>query len=171
MALGTHHKAFNLYVDGVGYGGEVLEVTPPKSEKIVTQYRSGAMTAPVDIVTGHVTPEISFKLNHITAAAYAAFNNSNSNKQISFTLRAAVAEYGSSAVKKEIHACTGFVKMIDRDAYKPGEFANATVTATLTRWSYSIDDAEIHKFDAYAQNEFLTGDAAAALAVNAIIGA
>jgi P2 family phage contractile tail tube protein len=170
MALGTGLLKFNLYIDGIGYAGEIVSVKPPKMEKITQSHRSGSMSAAVEIVTGHETPEISFKTLHLLPAAVAAFNKSSERDLINFTIRTALTEIGAASIKEEIYACTGFVKMVEPDEYKPGDFANASYTAPLTRFSIKVDGQEIHKFDAFGSNEFLTGSAAASSLISNILG-
>lgn len=52
MALPRKLKRFNVFLDGVNYIGECVEITLPKLARKMEDYRSGGMSGPVDIDLG-----------------------------------------------------------------------------------------------------------------------
>ena len=58
MALPRKLKRFNVFVNGMNYLGECVEITLPKLTRKMEDYRSGGMSGPVDIDLGREKLEL-----------------------------------------------------------------------------------------------------------------
>ncbi len=66
-------KAFNAFIDGIGYAGEVEEIEPPKLARKMEEHRSGGMDSPVKIDLGGEAMESTLTLSGIVIALFKKY--------------------------------------------------------------------------------------------------
>lgn len=107
-------KNFLLYVDGVGYGGKIVEGTPPKLTIKTEEYGAGGLAAPIAIDTG-VVEKLEFEATvgeyNPTLMSLLGVDNKG------FTLRGAQAEGGESA-EAVVYTMRGRMDEIDAGGWK-----------------------------------------------------
>jgi len=60
-------KAFNVFVDGVGFAGEAEEVVPPKLGRKLEEHRAGGMDSPIKIDLGGNALETEITMSGLVA--------------------------------------------------------------------------------------------------------
>ena len=112
-------RNFNLFIDGIGYAGNVESFTPPNLSLATEEFKAAGMIAPLEVETGMLEKlEASFTLTKIAPEVEARVGNWL--KPISLTARGALQDFDGN-VKECVVKLTGKIKSIESGEWKPGE--------------------------------------------------
>jgi P2 family phage contractile tail tube protein len=138
-------KNMNLFVDGMGYAGNVEELTPPKLTMKTEEFRNGGMDAPVEIEMGMDKLEASFSLTKYDADVLKLFGLAPGNtKQLTF--RGSIASE-DGAEKPVIIQMQGMLKEVDMGSWKPGDKATLKIAVAVRYYKHTIDGLVVHEID------------------------
>lgn len=138
-------RNINLFVDGHGYAGRVMELTLPKLNIKVEEYRAGGMDAAVEIDQGMEKMECDFSLDSVDIEVLKRWGLAPGNA-VPMTFRGAV-ESQDGTVKSVIARIRGQIKSIDFGAWKAGEKSTLKAMAAVYRYTLEIDGETIHDID------------------------
>ena len=138
-------RDINLFVDGRGYAGKVMEFTLPKLTLKMEEYRSGGMDAPVELDMGMEKLECDFSLDGVDRDALRLWGLEEGNKP-PLTFRGAVQDKAGT-VKAVVVRTRGQIKEVDYGAWKPGEKATLKFMAAVDYYKYEQDGETIHEID------------------------
>lgn len=138
-------KNMNLFVDGRGYAGKVMEVNLPKLTVKMEEHRDGGMDAPAEIDMGLEKLECSFSTSAIDADLARSWGLAPGNL-VPLTFRGALeSEDGTvSPVKAEVR---GQVKEMDWGTWKAGEKAPLKCTVAPRYYKYTHGDEDLIEID------------------------
>lgn len=129
-------KNYNLFVNGIGYAGKVVEATMPVIKIKTEEHRAGGMDAPVELDMGMEKLEGKFVLEDYDPATAKLLGGLTADTP--FTFRGAIQAQGETAAQAVAIKITGFVKSRDLGSPKPGdkapisfEFAARTYQETI----------------------------------------
>lgn len=144
MSVASHIlKHFNLFVDGVGYAGEIDELQLPTLSIMEEDHRAGGMDAPVGIDLGMEKLEASFTLSSAAKEALARFGIVGETQ---FTARGSVESLDgtSEAVAAQMR---GKVKAIEPGSWQGGQKATTAYNLSLTYYRYEQGGRVLHEID------------------------
>lgn len=138
-------KNCNCFVDGRGYAGDVLEMTPPKLAIKKDEHRAGGMDAPVDIDMGMEKMEAGFSFSKYCPDTLKMFGLADGNT-VPLTFRAATqSDDGTvTAVKIEMR---GKLTEADKGTWKPGEKATLAFKMSCRYYKEEVGGVVIHEID------------------------
>ncbi|MBS3958298.1 MAG: phage major tail tube protein [Xanthomonadaceae bacterium] len=145
MAARDIRKNLNLFVDGRGYAGQVLEFTPPVLALQVEDFRAGGMDASIEIELGMEKLESSFVLSAYDRNVLGLWGVARGS-EVQFTLREAIESYDGT-VKAVVHNLRGRLRKLDPGTSKPGEMANLTCEVALSFYKQTHDGRVVHEID------------------------
>lgn len=145
MAARDIRKNLNLFVDGRGYAGQVMEFTPPTLALQVEDFRAGGMDAPIEIELGMEKLEASFVLSAYDRDMLSLWGVAP-GLQMQVTLREALESFDGT-VKTVIHNLRGKIRKLDPGTSKPGEMASLTGEVAVTYYKQTHDGRVIHEID------------------------
>lgn len=138
-------KNFNLFVDGRGYAGQVLEYSPPDLSVATEDFRAGGMDAPVAVEMGQEGLETSFQLGAYDRDVLALWGISE-GAQVPLTIRGALESYDGT-VKPVVHKMRGKITALQRGTWTPGQQAPLTVTMRLEFYEEQHDGEVVNQID------------------------
>lgn len=138
-------KNCNLTFDGIGYAGQVEEMTLPALSIQTEEFRAGGMDAPIKIDMGMEALEFSFNLLSFSQHVLSNFGI-GAGREVQITARGAL-QSNDGAVKAAVAKMTGKIEKIDPGSWKPGEKASLNVTMTLTYYKLEIGGFPVHEID------------------------
>ncbi|AHF89512.1 hypothetical protein OPIT5_03745 [Opitutaceae bacterium TAV5] len=144
-------KNFNLFVESVGYAGNIDEMQLPNLTLKTEEYRAAGMDAPLDIDQGMEKLEASGTLSKVDEGILATFG-----KSINLTARGALQSLGDTVTAVEVKM-TGLVKAHEHGAWKPGEKATVKFTATLSYYKYTQGGRVVHEIDVPNMKRIVNG--------------
>ena len=145
MAIESVLRDINLFVDGRGYAGKVMEFTLPKLTVKTEEYRAGGMDAPVELDMGMEKLECDFSLDSVDRDALRAWGLVESEKP-PLTFRGALQDKDGT-VRAVIVRTRGVIKEVDYGSWKPGEKATLKFMAAVDYYKLEIDGETIHEID------------------------
>lgn len=156
MALPRTLKNFILFNDGVGYLGEVPEVTLPKLTRKMEEYRAGGMNGPVKLDMGMDGLTLEW-----TAAGYIrdALAQFGATRHDALQLRFAGAlqsDSDSGATALEL-VCRGRHSEIDPGNAKAGDKTELKFKTELSYYKLSLDGVPVIEIDLVNMIEVVGG--------------
>ena len=138
-------KNCNMFVDGRGFAGQVMEVNLPKLTLKMEEHRDGGMDAPAEIDMGMERLECSFSTSRIDAGLLRSWGLASGN-QVPLTFRGAL-ESEDGAVTPVVATVRGNVKEIDHGTWKPGEKAALKCTVATRYYKFEHGGEVLHEID------------------------
>lgn len=138
-------KHFNLFVDGVGFAGEIDELQPPSLTLIEEDHRAGGMDAPIGIDMGMEKMELTFTLSSFSASALKLFGLT-SGAQTQLTARGSL-ESNDGAKTPVMLAMRGKIKSLEPGAWKGGEKSTWAFGLSLIYYRHEQGGEVIHEID------------------------
>lgn len=135
----------NLFVDGRGYAGKVLEVNLPKLKRKTEAYRAGGMDAEIDMPVGLEKLEGSFSLAGMNPDVLVFFGVADGEK-FNGSFRGAFTNQ-KGAVVKAVATWRGLLTENDPGSWKPGDKGEHKFTASLTYYKLEVDSKVIYELD------------------------
>lgn len=145
MAIESVLRDINLFVDGRGYAGKVVELTLPKLTVKTEEYRAGGMDAPIELDMGLEKLECDFSLDSIDRDALARWGLTEANLT-PLTFRGA-AQDRDGTVRACIARIRGQVREVDHGSWKPGEKATTKYMVSVHYYKFEIDGETVHEID------------------------
>jgi P2 family phage contractile tail tube protein len=136
---------FNLFVDGRGHAGKVVELVLPKLTIKTEEHRAGGMDAPIELDMGMEKLECSFTLADFHPDTIRYFGLGH-NAPVALTFRGALGTGDGLAIPAVVRA-QGMVKELDNGSWKPGEKLQQKFTVNMKYYSYSQGGETIHEID------------------------
>ncbi len=138
-------RNFNLFIDGIGYAGNVESFTPPTLAMATEEFKAAGMIAPLEVETGMLEKlEASFTLTKL--APEVEMRVGNWLKPISLTARGALQDFDGN-VKECVVRLTGKLKSVESGEWKPGEAAKPKFTMSVYYYHKMIAGAPVHIVD------------------------
>ena len=138
-------KNVNLFVDGRGYAGQVMELNLPKLTVKMEEHRDGGMDAPAEIDMGMEKLECDFSTSNIDAELLNSWGLAPGNL-VPATFRGAL-ESEDGAVTPVTVSVRGNVKEIDYGTWKPGEKVPLKCMMALRYYKFEHDGTVVHEID------------------------
>lgn len=138
-------KNFNLYIDGVGYAGQVEEVTPPKLTKKTEEFRGGGMNAPVKIGMGQEAMESDFTMIQLSRELLSYYGIAD-GQFLPVTLRGTLESYDGTKTQI-VHSMRGTITEIDQGTWKAGDKATLKVSMNLNYYKLQHGDKVVQEID------------------------
>lgn len=138
-------KNVNLFVDGRGYAGQVMEVNLPKLTVKMEEHRDGGMDAPAEIDMGLEKLECDFSTSNIDAELLRSWGLAPGNA-IPVTFRGAL-ESEDGTVTGVTCQVRGNVKEVDYGTWKAGEKVPLKCAMAVHYYRYEHDGEVIHEID------------------------
>lgn len=155
MAARDIRKNLNLFVDGRGYAGQVMEFTPPALALQVEDFRAGGMDVPIEIELGMEKLEASFVLSSYDRNVLSLFGVSP-GLEVQITLREAIESFDGT-VKAVVHNLRGKFRKLDPGTPKPGEIPMLTCEFAPTYYRLTHDGVTVHEIDAINMVRIING--------------
>jgi len=131
-------RMFAGYVDGVGYGGQIIDGTPPKIVMQTEEFQAGGMVAPEDLSLNSVEKMVcDMSVKEVTDALYNNLNKPN----LPFTLRGSKGS-GPDA-EPVIFQMRGLMRELDPGQWKAGGDAALKVAFTCRYLKVTIGTNEV----------------------------
>jgi len=149
-------KNFNLFVDGRGYAGQVLEYSPPDLSIATEDFRAGGMDAPVAVEMGQEGLETSFRLAAYDADVLALWGV-REGASVPLTIRGAIESYDST-VKPVVHKMRGKITALQRGTWTPGQQAPLTINMRLDYYQETHDGSVVNDIDIPNMRRVVNGE-------------
>jgi len=121
MAARDVLKNLNVFVNGIGYAGQVEDYTPPKLVLKTEEFKGGGMFAPLELTMGMEKLDCEFTLICQDATVIGDFGVVEGN-QLPFTIRGHLESFDGTTTGL-VQNITGKFLEIDRGTWKAGEKA------------------------------------------------
>lgn len=138
-------KNVNLFVDGRGFAGQVMEVNLPKLTVKMEEHRDGGMDAPAEIDMGMEKLECTWSSSSIDAGVLQSFGLAP-GALVPVTFRGAL-ESEDGTVKPVVATVRGQVKEVDWGTWKPGEKAPLKAAMAVRYYKFEHDGQVVHEID------------------------
>lgn len=135
----------NLFVDGRGYAGRVLQVTLPKLTVATEEHRAGGMDAPAEIDMGLEKLEAGWTMASVDADLLRRWGLAPGETTPCVFRGALQSEAGG--VTAVAATCRGLIREIDYGDWKPGEKSELKAMMAVRRYKLEIDGETIHDVD------------------------
>jgi uncharacterized protein len=146
MSIKDIFRDYTLFIDGNLFTGDVSQVTLPKMQWKVEEYRGGAMDIPVEVKLGHEKLELDFDLTAHSALITGFYGLAQGNQKI-FKFYGVLIDYAGNekGVQVEVH---GFIRSIDRGTVQPGAKTQEKYTVSCDYLKHTIDNVVVLEVDA-----------------------
>lgn len=138
-------KNVNMFVDGRGFAGQVMEVNLPKLTVKMEEHRDGGMDAPAEIDMGMEKLECDFSTSRIDAGLLRSWGLAPGN-QVPVTFRG-VLESEDGTVTPVVVAVRGNVKEVDYGTWKPGEKVPLKCMMAVRYYKFEHGGEVLHEID------------------------
>ena len=138
-------RNMSLFVDGTGYAGKVLELTPPKLTVKTEEYRAGGMDAPVDLDVGLEKLELDFTMGSVDAPILKRWGVIAS-PAIPISFRGALQSEDNTVKPIELQVRARITE-VDWGTWKPGERAQTKYMVNARYYKATVDGETIHEID------------------------
>ncbi len=138
-------KNYQVFVDGRGYAGQVMEYTPPSIALVTEDHRAAGMDAPVKLDMGMEAMETSFVMTAYDRDVLSLFGVAEGN-EVPFKVRGAL-ESADGTVTPIIHEMRGKILSIDRGTWQAGTKPSLTVSMNLIYYKEDHGGQVTHEID------------------------
>ena len=138
-------KNVNMFVDGRGFAGQVMEVNLPKLTVKMEEHRDGGMDAPAEIDMGMEKLECDFSTSRIDAGLLRSWGLAPGSL-VPITFRAAL-ESEDGTVTAVAASVRGNVKEVDYGTWKPGEKVPLKCAMAVRYYKFEHGGELIHEID------------------------
>lgn len=160
-------KNLNLFVDGRGHAGQIVDFNAPKLQLKTEDFRAGGMHGPLELTLGHEKLESDFSLQSYDADVLAQWNV-REGQPVQFTAREALESHDGT-VTAVAHFMRGKIKEIDSGTSKPGELATMKISMALQYYKLVHGGRTVQEID--VENMIVIQDGVDVLAsIRAAIG-
>ncbi len=146
MAARDVRKNINLFVDGRGMAGQIIEFNPPVMTLVTEEFRAGGMDVPVELTMGMEKLEASFSLIAYDRDVLALFGVTE-GQFVQFIAREALESY-NGAVTPVVHTMRGKIRSIDPGTSKPGDQPSLNIELALVYYKMQHGDTTVWEIDA-----------------------
>ena len=150
-------KNFNLFVDGVGFAGRVVEVQLPKLSRKMEELRAGGMNAPVEIDMGMEKLTSEFTLAEFTRDILEQFGTTDTNASNLRFRGALLADDESNKTDAVEITMRGRWSEIDRGSAKAGDNTDMKVAVACTYYKETLNGETLIEIDVINMKEVVGG--------------
>jgi P2 family phage contractile tail tube protein len=141
-------KGFNLFVDGRGYLGEVMELTPGNLSLILEDFRPGGFDMALPVDYGMEPIEVNFTLSHWHPEIVALFGQyGNTRTAITFKGAYQLANGGSADVQPVNIYVRGIISAVEPENWVAGQNAPIAYTARASYYRLNIGGQDVLEVD------------------------
>ena len=155
MTTGKVNQGFNLFVDGQGYAGKVLELELPKLSIKKEEYQPGGYDAPVEVDLGMEKLESNFTLADFDLNALKLFGLGH-NKPVVCTIRGALG-HGDGKVTPMVVQLQGMWGELEPPKMKRAEKFEMKVTVSCKYYKLEMDGQVVHEIDIENMTRIIDG--------------
>ena len=155
ITTGKVNQGFNLFIDGRGYAGKVLELELPKLAIKTEEYQPGGYDAPVEVDLGMEKIEANFTLADFDKNALSLFGLGH-NKPVACTIRGALG-HGDGVVTPMVAQLQGMLKEVEPPKLKRGEKFEMKVTVSCKYYKLEMDGQLVHEIDIENMTRIIDG--------------
>lgn len=148
-------KNLNLFVDGVGYAGQIAEFNAPKLQLKTEEFRAGGMHGPIELTLGHEKLETDFSLHSYDSDILSQWGVREGN-EIQFIARE-VLESHDGTVTPVAHYMRGKIKELDPGTSKPGDMPSLKIAMALTYYKLVHGTTTVQEIDVQNMVAFQAG--------------
>lgn len=145
MAARDVRKNLNLFVDGRGYAGQIIDFNAPKLTLQTEDFRGGGMDAPLKLTMGMEAMDTDFALLAYDKDVLALFGVAEGSA-IPFVAREALESYDGT-VTQVVHTMRGKITGIDPGTSKAGEVPELRLTMNLAYYKMQHGSTVVHEID------------------------
>jgi P2 family phage contractile tail tube protein len=155
MAGRDIRKNLNLFVQGLGYAGEIEDFNAPKLTLKTEDFRAGGMNAPKKLNMGLDLLDTSFSLTAYDPDVIALFGL-QAGASVSLIAREVLEDFDST-VTPVVHTMQGTVTEFDPGSSKAGTLAPIKITVNLTYYKLDHGTQTLHEIDVDNMIQFVNG--------------
>jgi uncharacterized protein len=148
-------KHFNLFIDGVGYAGQIEELQLPSLSVQEEDFRAGGMDASIGIDMGMEKMECSFSLTSFSEAAITQFGLAN-GAQTQMTARGSLESLDGSK-KSIVVSMRGKIKKAEPGAFQGGQKVMWKFEASLIYYRFEQQGRVLHEIDVVNMKRVVAG--------------
>jgi len=138
-------KNLNLFVDGRGHAGQIVDFNAPKLQLKTEEFRAGGMHAPIELTLGHEKLESDFSLIAYDPDILAQWGV-REGQQVQFIAREALESHDGT-VTPVAHVLRGKIKEIDPGTSKPGEMPALKITMACSYYKLTHGARVVQEID------------------------
>ena len=149
-------KQMMMFIDGVGYAGEAVSITPPKLVRKLEEYRGGGMGRPIKIDMGGEALEMEATYSGPMRAVLENYGLLS----IGGTMQRFVGSFQNDddGTFEQIEIVTrGRHEEIDLGEWKPGELSEFKVKSALSYFKMTVNGAVLIEIDPVNMVEIVGG--------------
>lgn len=155
MAASDIRKNFNLFVDGVGYAGQVDEFTPPVLTLQTEEFRAGGMDVPIKLTMGMEAMDCDFSMKKYDRNVLSMFGI-REGANVPLTVAEALESFDGT-VTEVVRTMRGKITELDEGTSKPGEIPVLKVTLNLTYYKMTHGGRVVHEIDVENMTRVING--------------
>ena len=138
-------KNVNMFVDGRGFAGKVMEVNLPKLTVKMEEHRDGGMDAPAEVDMGLEKLECGFSSSSIDAGLLRSWGLAPGSL-VPLTFRGAL-ESEDGTVTPVVATIRGQVKEVDFGTWKPGDKSPLKCAVAVRYYKFDHGGETVHEID------------------------
>lgn len=138
-------KDFNLFVDDVGFAGNVTSCTLPTLEVKTDDLKTAGLEAPLGNDMGLNKMEAKWTLTKVDAGVLAKWGLASQTK-VKVTLKGALVDYHGNVKALNVNF-NGMIRKVEQGEMKPGERSDTTYTMEVIYYKLTIAGADVYEID------------------------
>lgn len=151
-------RAFNFYIEGVGYSGRVESVTPPTLATMIEEYKAGGMDMPIPLDVGMEMMEMQAVISGFQPDVVNKWGSAGVN-DFKCEARGALEAADGSGRQPVIMKVSGRLTSIERSEWSATDNTPPMQTLTINPAYYSeiIDGTTVIEIDALNMKRITNG--------------
>jgi len=139
-------KAFNLFIEGRGYAGEVEEVVPPKLGRKLEEHRAGGMDTPIKIDLGGTPLETDFTMSGVIVEMLKKYGVCDASG-VSLRLKGSAETDDTCQMMPIDISMRGRIEEADMGTWKAGDSNVQKFKLALTYYKLNINLQDVIEID------------------------
>lgn len=148
-------KHFNLFVDGVGFAGNIEELQTPNLSIVEEEFRAGGMDAPIGLDMGMEKLEASFSMAKFSQAVLSQFGLAEGT-DVQLTARGSLESLDGTKTPVVV-SMRGKIRSAEPSSWQAGQKATWTITVSLRYYRFVQGGSTIHEIDVLNMKRIIGG--------------
>jgi len=155
MAAKNVLKNLNLFIEGRGHAGQLVDFTPPKLTLKLDEFRGGGMDAPVELDMGMDKLTATGTLKGFDPSVLALWGvvNGQSTRVVA---RGALEDFDGT-VRPVVYTMAGRFTEMDHGTHKPGETSELKFSVSCVYYRYEHNGQTITEIDVQNMTRVING--------------
>jgi uncharacterized protein len=148
-------KHFNLFVDGIGFAGNIEELQLPNLAIVEEEFRAGGMDAPIGLDMGMEKMEATFTLSQFSKDLLKQFGLAEGT-DTQVTAKGSLESLAGTKTPVVV-AMRGKIKSAEPSSWQGGQKAQWTITVSLRYYRFVQGGETIHEIDVLNMKRVVAG--------------